>query len=272
MGPIRVLLLASCVLALPAAARPGESSCRFQEPRQGKVDAAGATRARVVARAGSLTITGEEGLSAVEASGTACAGSEADLRKVQLRVDRSGEEVRVEVETPQGWHGSGSLDLEVRLPRGLALVVEDGSGSTEIHDVASLRLSDGSGGIEVRGVTGNLDIDDGSGGIDVRDVSGDVKIRDGSGELDLRQVGGSVTVEDGSGGIEIQDVTGSVTIAEDGSGHIRIERVRQNVLVQRDGSGGIEVNDVGGDFTVEHGGSGAIRHSGVKGHVQIPSR
>jgi hypothetical protein len=272
MGPVRGLALASCLLALSAAAWPAEGACRFEAPRQGKVDAKGATRAHVVARAGSLTITGEAGLTEVQASGTACAGSEADLEKVRLRVDRAGDEVRVEVETPTGWHGSGSLDLEVRVPKDLALNVEDGSGSTEIDGVASLRLKDGSGGIDVRGVTGRLEIDDGSGGIHVRDVSGDVEVHDGSGEMDVRQVGGSITVEDGSGGIEIHDVTGLVTITEDGSGGIRIERVRRNVLVERDGSGSIEVDDVGGDFTVEHGGSGSIHHTGVKGRVQIPSR
>jgi hypothetical protein len=272
MRPVPALVLASCVLALPAVAQAAGRSCRFQGRRQGKVDATGASLARVLAKAGSLTITGEEGLSEVEASGTACAESEADLEKIQLRVDRSGEEVRVEVETPKGWRPSGRLDLEVRVPKGLALAVEDGSGSTEIDGVASVRLKDGSGGIKVRDVNGSLQIDDGSGDIDVGNVSGDVKIQDGSGEIDLRHVGGSVTVEDGSGGIGIQDVTGSVTIPEDGSGGIRIERVRQNVLIEHDGSGDIDVRDVGGDFTVEHGGSGSIHHSGVKGRVQIPSR
>jgi hypothetical protein len=272
MGRVQGLALASCVLALPALAWPAEGGCRFEEPRQGKVDAAGATRVHVVARAGSLTITGEEGLTEVQASGTACARSETELEKIQLRVDRTGDEVRVEVEMPTGWHANGSLNLEVRVPRGPALTVEDGSGSTRVDGVASLRLKDGSGGLEVRGVSGKLEIDDGSGEIRVQDVSGDVEIQDGSGEIDLRQIGGSVTLEDGSGGIEIRDVTGSVTITEDGSGGIRIERVRRNVLVERDGSGDIDVDDVGGDFTVEHGGSGSIHHTGVKGRVQIPSR
>jgi len=271
MSTFRGLLAAVVLLALPAVAAAW-GDCQFTEPRSASVDASGATSARVIALAGSLTITGEEGSSRVEASGTACADSRSKLEKIELRAERSGQVVRVEVVIPGGWGDRGSLDLEIRVPKSLALDVEDGSGEVEVAGVGSLRLKDGSGGIEVRDVAQNLEIEDGSGEIEVRGVGGDLDIDDGSGEIDVRGVEGSIVVEDGSGSIGIEEVDGSVTIAEDGSGEIRITNVKHDVLVRRDGSGSIRVGHVGGNFTVERDGSGSIESSDVEGRVSVPSR
>jgi DUF4097 and DUF4098 domain-containing protein YvlB len=271
MRAFRASFVLPCLLA---SATPSGASwdCDVKEPRHAVLDAEGATTLRVIARAGSLTITGDEGASRVEASGMACADSQKNLEKVVLKAERAGEEVRLEVLTPKGWSASAGLDLTVTAPRRLGLVVEDGSGEAEIRGVQSLRLEDGSGGIEVVDVEGNVDIRDGSGEIELRGVGGDVEIHDGSGEIEVERVSGSVVVEDGSGSVEVEHVTGSVTIEEDGSGEIRIESVERDVRVRRDGSGGIRVSDVGGDFTVERDGSGSIDHSGVEGRISVPSR
>jgi len=265
-----LLLLAPLALTAPTAACAYDS-CQVQEPREETVDAAGATLVRVEAKAGSLRITGEAGLDEVQARGTACAENERTLEKVQLRADRSGDEVRVVVETPEGWNGSGALHLELRVPEGLAIDVEDGSGETVVDDVASLRLKDGSGKIEITGVRGDVSIEDGSGEINLVDVGGDVKIHDGSGKIDVEDVEGAVVLHDGSGDIDIKDVRGTVTVEDDGSGGVEIVGVGKDVLIRRDGSGSIRVEDVDGDFTVEKDGSGSIDHEGVKGRVDIPS-
>ena len=247
-----LLLLAPLALTGPTVACAYDS-CHVQEPRGETVDAAGATLVRVEAKAGSLRITGESGLDEVQARGTACAENERALEKVQLRADRSGDEVRVVVETPEGWGDSGALHLELRVPEGLAVDVEDSSGEIEVDDVASLRVKDGSGEIDITGVQGDVSIEDGSGEIDLVDVGGDVRIRDRSGDIDIK------------------DVRGTVTVEEDGSGGIEIVGVGEDVLIGRDGSGSIRVRDVEGDFTVEKDGSGSIEHEGVKGRVNIPS-
>jgi hypothetical protein len=114
-------------------------------PNSGAVSAV-STKVRVEAKAGFLKITGEEGLTEVQAHGEACAKNRRSLEKVQLRGERSGEEVRIVVDIPEGWSNGGVLDLEVRVPAGLAVDIQDGSGEVEVDGVASLRLQDGSGG------------------------------------------------------------------------------------------------------------------------------
>ncbi|MEL7187030.1 MAG: hypothetical protein AAFN50_11455, partial [Pseudomonadota bacterium] len=99
------------------------------------------------------------------------------------------------------WGNSGYIVLEVNVPSGMTVAIEDSAGSIEVRDVAGdVSIDDGSGSIKVAGVA-NLTIDDGSGSIKVDGATGDVSIVDGSGSITVRHVGGSVTVDDGSGGI-----------------------------------------------------------------------
>jgi len=131
-----------------------------------------------------------------------------------------------------GFHGDRRIDLEISMPHGLALVIDDGSGSIHVEAVSShIIIDDGSGSITVKNV-GSLVIDDGSGSITVAGVTGDVAIEDGSGDIMVRAVGGSVTIDDGSGGIDIDDVEHDLIIVDDGSGSVRVSDVRG--IVQRD--------------------------------------
>lgn len=127
------------------------------------------------------------------------------------------------------FHDSAVVDLEVSIPRGLAIFVDDGSGPIQIDDVDSdVSIDDGSGSIEVSGAA-NVVVDDGSGSIRITNVSGDVEIEDGSGDIIVQTVGGTVTIDDGSGGIDVRDVGGDLDIVDDGSGSVRIADVRGTV-------------------------------------------
>ena len=118
------------------------------------------------------------------------------------------------------------IDVEVLMPAGMALRVDDGSGAMEISDInADIGIDDDSGPILIRTV-GNLKIDDGSGSIDVRNASGDVAIDDGSGTITVDQVGGSVMIDDGSGGIDVSDVEHALIIIDDGSGRLTVSNIR----------------------------------------------
>jgi hypothetical protein len=123
-----------------------------------------------------------------------------------------------------------SIDVEVLVPNGMALEVDDGSGSIEIRDVnAGIRIDDGSGSIVVQTV-GSISIDDGSGSIDIHAVIGDVLIDDGAGGITVKQIGGSVTIDDGSGSIDVSDVEHDLIIVASGSGGLSVANVRGSVI------------------------------------------
>jgi len=254
----RICVGVGLIRSLSVAPARGES-CRYEESREGTVDASGLERVVVEARAGSLVIRGRAGLEEVRAEGVACAGKSDHLESIRLITERSGTTARVEVEIPDvDWSffsgSSPRLDLEVDVPAGVALEVRDSSGAMEIRGVGSADVKDSSGEIVIEDVSGDLRIDDSSGSIEVSDVAGDVRL------------------EDSSGGIEVRRVMGSVVVDRDSSGSIEIERVEHNVLVRRDSSGSISVADIGGDFTVERDTSGGIRFDRVEGRVDIPER
>ncbi|MDX1501102.1 MAG: DUF4097 family beta strand repeat-containing protein [Thermoanaerobaculia bacterium] len=247
-------LIASVLAVLVAAPALGwGDDCDHTAERDARIDAEGAGRLVVEARAGSLTLVGRPDADAVVARGTACSSRRSTLDDIQLTTRRRGDTLVLEVRIPDdaGWRsGSARLDLDVEVPAGLHVVVDDTSGSVEIEGVASLEIEDGSGSIEVTRVAGRVQIRDGSGEIDLRDAGGPVDIRDGSGSITVADIGGDVELTDGSGSIDVRDVRGSVRVRSDGSGSIRVVRVDGDFVVESDGSGGVSFDRIAGRVSV----------------------
>jgi hypothetical protein len=222
--------------------------------------AEGCRSLRIDCGAGDLKVQGDDKLDRIEVHAvlTARGLSESELPEfkkehVILKLEKAGERAiltaRIESSfSLQRLFGgvNAYIDLEVRLPRRLALDVEDGSGDIEIRSMDNgLELEDGSGDVHLEGIGGTVEIDDGSGDLDLAGLKGEVKIDDGSGDIELKGAGGDVSIEDGSGQIEVYDVRGSVEI-DDGSGDIIIDGVEQDVTIEEAGSGSVEIRNVKG--------------------------
>jgi DUF4097 and DUF4098 domain-containing protein YvlB len=213
-----------------------------QVDRSLKLPASGIQKLSIDAGAGSLEILGVEGLSEIEVE------AEIDVRGVserrlddflknhmRLSLDKDGSvavlKAYFEFSGFNFFGGNASIDLKVRLPKTMALYVDDGSGWMTIEGLrGDVRIDDGSGELTVRNIDGNLTIDDGSGDIDVRDVTGDVRIDDGSGSMRVVRIGGTVRVDDGSGSIVIDDVAEDVIFDSTGSGSVRTNNVRGRIV------------------------------------------
>jgi len=266
---ITAFVLMMLLPTLPAAA----DDCGHSRPLDAVLQVDGATTIEIVAEAGWLRVDGQPGATEVKVEGRACASSEGLLDEIELITRRDGDRLLIEARVADHntrWRSYARLDLTIEVPADLPLEIEDGSGETRIRNVAAIDLVDGSGGIEISGVSGSVSVRDGSGEIEVDRVGGDVDINDNSGSLWIRDVESNVFLEDGSGEIEIAGVRGDVEIDEDGSGGISIRDVTGHVTVGSDGSGSIRVESVGGDFTVRRDGSGAISVVDVRGTVRTP--
>ncbi len=163
--------------------------------RSATAETAGATALRIDGDAGRIEVVGEAGRTAVAAAGTAYASSQARVDAIQfvLSPGRAGGEMVLEAKAP----GNNSrFDIIVRVPAGMMVAVETGTGNITIRDVAGANVSAG---------TGDIDIDDVTGAVVVGPI--------GTGHIDVREVGGTVDILDiGTGNIELAAVNGRVAI------------------------------------------------------------
>jgi hypothetical protein len=142
------------------------------------------------------------------------------------------------------------IHLNIQLPVNMNVRITDGSGLIDINNInGRLSINDDSGAIKVANFTGPIQIEDGSGDIEIEDIQGRLEIVDGSGQIVVQHVTGDVMIKDASGGIEINDIGGSVTIS-DGSGGIDIYRVKKNVFIRELGTGSLEIDGVQGTVTI----------------------
>ena len=227
------------VLATALAVLAGPAMAEYTETRELSVDANGADLLEMETGAGSLIVEGVAGLDTVEVDARIIVDVISDSKgrklaeeKAKLELGRSGGKIRLTADFENGdwdWGSSGRVDVVVRAPAGLELVIYDGAGSMRVGGFdADVRIDDGSGSIVVDTV-GALNLEDGSGSIKVMNASGDVYIHDGSGSITVSSVEGTVTIDDGSGGINVSDVSEDLVIVDDGSGSVNFNDVRGKV-------------------------------------------
>lgn len=230
------------VMAMFVVSLSYAGSREYSEVRNLELDASGLSEMFIDAGAGSMVVSGVEGSNEISVVATIRVdtddpdeGAKFVEKRLRLGLERDGDRAELQASfTPGwGWGSEAAVDLDVRMPARLALVIDDGSGPITVDAVSgTVRIDDGSGSIRVENA-GAMKIEDGSGSITIVGASGDVYVEDGSGSIDIRGVRGSVTVDDGSGDIEIDDVERDLVIEEEGSGSLRYTNVRGSVR-QRD--------------------------------------
>ncbi|MEN8374590.1 MAG: hypothetical protein ABFS34_04010 [Gemmatimonadota bacterium] len=250
--------------------------CDHRDVRTLRVGASGVDLLAIASGAGDLRVEGRPGLTEVEVEAEFCASHEDLLDELDAELVEGSRRLRLDTHYPEDGDGSwwgdyyARINLVVAVPAGMPLGIDDGSGFIDVSGVGALVIHDGSGAIDAHDISGDVRIDDGSGELVLTNVTGRVEIDDGSGSLRLEDIEGDLEVDDGSGSVRIERVMGDVDI-DDGSGELRVHDVGQSVTIS-DSSGSIVVRDVRGDFRVRRDGSGSIDHSNVTGVVDLPRR
>lgn len=218
----------------------GTAWADYEEVRELSLDTRGIDTLKIDAGAGSLDVVGAPGITEITVVATIeISGNDDDRARKKIESDMTlSLEQDSDTAELKSWFDSGGwswgrgdsprISLEVRVPEGLHLDVDDGSGS-----------------IEIENVRGDISMDDGSGSLKLTDVGGAVEIEDGSGSISVSGVGGDITINDGSGSIKVKGVAGSVTV-DDGSGSIDVSDVEEDLIIVDDGSGGLNFSNIGG--------------------------
>ena len=177
------------VMAMFAASFAHAAWMDYTEERSLDLDAGSVDSLEIRAGAGSMEVRGVDGLDDIVVKATIVLPDVDDddaagfiEKNMRLSLERRGDGAFLEATFDDGWFGTGGsarIDLEVSIPRGMALTIDDSSGSIDVMDIeADLTIDDGSGSIDIENVA-NVDVEDGSGSIDIANASGDVKVNDG---------------------------------------------------------------------------------------------
>lgn len=272
---MRIRIAALCLLFLPLFAHAQPHHCRYSAHHDVTLDASDLHTLALDLGSSDADIHGVAGLTHIEVKATACASSQSGLQGFDVTHERRGDQLRVNAVSGRSGSFMGFgyryMNLDVRVPRSLAMRVRSGSGDVQAHDLASLAFDSGSGDLKARGVAGALTLRLGSADAEVNGV-GSVDLRGtGSGDVSVEGVRQGVQVgHSGSGDLHFSDVGGDVSVQGTGSGDIDLHGIRGSVTVGSSGSGDVEARDVGGDLTVHSIGSGEVRYSHVAGKVSVP--
>jgi Putative adhesin len=250
--PLRLALI--LVALLPATALAWDN-CKLTADRSASLDASGAARIEIAARAGDLDLR-RAAAKTISAQGRACASSEEILSQINVRARRDRDAVRVYVEIPdplEGFNAHAWLDLTIDVPDGIPVTLTDSSGDMTVDGVQVAHITDSSGDIVARNLPADVEIGDSSGDIRVENAAARVQINDSSGDITVR------------GARE-------VVIPSDSSGSIRITQIKGDVRIDNDSSGDISVSDIGGGFELLTDSSGDVDVGKVAGPVRLPER
>ncbi|TKR34213.1 DUF4097 domain-containing protein [Luteimonas gilva] len=245
-------LLALPLLAIPVFAQAAEQ-CKYGADRNLALNLSGVRT--VVVRTGPYDFNVKSG-SAARASGRACASSQEGLDRLQLVQKREGDRLIIETGDRKAWSGGwfngySSFDVDVTLPKNVALEMDVGSGDGDVSGIANVDAHVGSGDLSVSGAD-RLTADVGSGDLKVSDI----------GQLQIEAVG--------SGEFEGDRIRGDVRIGTIGSGDVDLRQVGGSVDARSIGSGDLSAVDIDGGLRVAHVGSGGVNHRDVKGRVDVP--
>lgn len=235
---IHLFVLATAALVLSGCSMMAPE---LQETRQLELSVPPDALLSIEAGAGSLSLRGAPDADVIQVEAEIWQVTPNDNYTLTLELDEDG------VPRLISHTGSGTsrdrIDLDIRVPASITLIVNDGSGSMQITDLAGpLTVEDGSGSIRIEDIGADVTIDDGSGSLRVENTGGQLRIEDGSGSIAVRNTDGDVFINDGSGSISVTDTVGIVTV-DDGSGSINIDGADEFELLD-DGSGSVELNGI----------------------------
>ncbi|MFC5740247.1 DUF4097 family beta strand repeat-containing protein [Dyella tabacisoli] len=232
--------------------------CKYQAPRNLKLDLSGVRVLQVELHSHDLHLTGSDGTKGAELTGRACASDPKLLDELVVTQHREGD--RLVVEAGGTSHSNISLfarsytnlELNLQVPSQLPIVLNVGSGDAWATGVKQLEGHVGSGELHVSKIAGALITSVGSGDVDANDI----------GALELGSLG--------SGALKADGIKGDAKIGSIGSGEVALSHVGGSVHADTLGSGDLTVRDVRGDLSLAAKGSGDVNYSSITGKVKVP--
>ncbi len=209
---------------------------KYVEESHHSVDAAGVENVDAETTNGSIAIAGTEiDELIVDARKEIQAYSDEEAqefaRKVEIVVERSGNEVRIYKQHPKPPRGvQVSVSFDIQAPRGVDVVLKSTNGRIRVDDTdGRVHAVTTNGSIEVRGRTRQNDLQTTNGAIFVDGADASVTAKTTNGSIDVRGGKGNVEAITTNGKIDLDRVAGRVHAkTTNGSIHAGIARLEKS--------------------------------------------
>jgi hypothetical protein len=165
----------------------------------------------------------------------------------------------VHVGSPQFGVRSASINYTIEVPPNTEVRVTTGSGDVNVGGIAGpVTATTGSGDVQMSEIQGDVHVTAGSGDMRMDGIKGSAEVTAGSGDVEMKSVGGRVRVKTGSGDITLSAPGNAVTLSN-GSGDIRVTGASSDLRV-RTGSGTVSVSGSpsAGSYWELHAASGDV--------------
>jgi DUF4097 and DUF4098 domain-containing protein YvlB len=176
-----------------------------QETRSFPVN--GAPRVNITTFDGHVSVRGWD-KAEVSYTATRHAPDDESLRQISIRGEQVGQAISINATNPNQF--SGSVNMEVFVPRQSTVHVSSGDGAVNLDGVSGdITLRSGDGAIEVANSTGQLQVNTGDGTIQISKFDGKVDARTGDGAIALDGNFNALSARTGDGEISLMVPAGS---------------------------------------------------------------
>ena len=207
---VPVVMAAMFAIGLPAAARGGQRDRETTQSEQ-SVSATRGTRLTVENMSGSISIkTWDRDSVQVRGKHTA---------RTQVSVRERERAVHVETEAKNG--GPGTADLDITMPRWMAVKIEG--------VYADITVAGSESEIEAETVRGTISIDGGVGFVNAESVEGRVIVANARARLQVSSVNEAVEIENVEGDVEAETTNGEISLLRMKSADVRAETVNGDI-------------------------------------------
>jgi len=148
------------------------------------------------------------------------------LEAIHVVPDPSGDIFTLEVEIPTRWNRHGSANIDVRVPRGLRLVVHTSNGRLCLQGInSSVKVRSNNGSVRINDVTGNIEIFTANARVACDCTRGRLVARSSNGKIELGDHRGSVDASTTNGVIhaDLEEIGQEGVVLATSNGRIVLE-------------------------------------------------
>lgn len=145
----------------------------------------------------------------------------------EITSDLKGDHLYIEVDGDNRnwrWNRITKSRLMLKIPSNTKVFVENSSGDIMASglDGEDIQIHSTSGDVNVRGLSGKIELGSTSGDLEVEDIQGEISLESTSGDIEVEEISGSVSIRSTSGDIDINKFEGELK-AKSTSGELTVD-------------------------------------------------